>query len=183
MPENRGFKLIYSGLGSYNSGIILYQSDRCKLRIRCNRDRPFDPLEFSVTYGRLHTPTDEDVMEWNGKKMPLLAWLGFKDIIAFLDGLSPSEAMEISHSKIEEEFFELWQGKSWESTEIFVREHAMIWDHYGERFFDLFDLNHPDLWEEYANFLKQYYEIHSEKKKTLKIIFNGVRYPFRHDIC
>ena len=182
-PENRGFKLAYSGLGSNNSAIILYQSSQCKLRIGVNRDRPFDPLEFSVTYGRLHAPTDEDVMEWNGKKCH--CWHGFtsKTLLPFLDGLSPKEAIELRRSRIEEEFLELWQGKDWEGAEIFARKHAMIWEHYGERFFNLFDLNRPDLWEEYAIFLNEYYEIDSEKTKTVKAIFNGVRYPLRQNVC
>ena len=182
-PENRGFKLAYSGLSSNNSAIILYQSTQCKLRIWCNRDRPFDPLEFSVTYGRLHAPIHEDVMEWNGKKCH--CWHGFtsKTLLPFLDGLSPAEALEIRRSRIEEEFLKVWEGKDWDSTEIFARKHAMIWEHYGERFFNLFDLNRADLWEEYATFLKEYYEIDSEKTKTVKAIFDGVRRPLRQDIC
>jgi hypothetical protein len=182
-PENRGFKLVHSGLSSNNSAIILYQSNQCKLRIRCNRDRPFDPLEFSVTYGRLHAPTDKDVMEWNGKQCH--CWHGFttKTLLPFLDKLSPAEAIELKQPRIEEEFINLWQGKDWESAEIFTRKHALIWEHYGQHFFDLFDLNRPDLWEEYAAFLKAYYEIDSKKTEVTKAIFNGDRYPFLYNIC
>jgi hypothetical protein len=182
-PENRGFKLVYSGLGSKNSTTILYQSNQCKLRIGCSRDRPFDPLEFSVTYGRLHAPIDEDVMEWNGEKC--LCWHGLSSntLLPFLDGLSPADAIELESSSIEEEFFKLWQDKNWTAPEIFAREHAMIWEHYGQDFFDLFDLNRPDLWEKYTAFLKDYYEIDSEKTKTVKAIFNGVRYPLRQNVC
>jgi hypothetical protein len=182
-PENRGFELVYSGLSSNNSATILYQSNQCKLRIRCNRDRPFDPLELSVTYGRLHAPIDEDVMEWNGKKCH--CWHGFstKTLLPFLDGLSSAEAIELKYSRIEEEFFKSGRDKDWAAPEIFAREHAMIWEHYGQGFFDLFDLNRPDLWEEYAAFLKEYYEIDSKKTKIVKAIFNGVRYPFLQNVC
>ena len=35
-------------------------------------------------------------------------------------------------------------------------QQAMIWEHYEQRFFELFDLRRPDLWDDYIGFLKEY---------------------------
>jgi len=34
-----------------------------------------------------------------------------------------------------------------------------IWEHYGKRLFELFDLRQPNLWEQYRGFLKEFYDI------------------------
>ena len=36
---------------------------------------------------------------------------------------------------------------------------SAVWKHYGQKLFDLFDLRHPDLWEEYRKFLEEYYKL------------------------
>ena len=182
-PQDRGFELVYSGLVSNHSPTILYQSDQCKLRIRCSRDRSYDPLELSVTYGRLHAPHDEDLIEWNGEKCYCWHRLTVSPLLLFLDGLSPAESLELPRSNIEDDFFNLSRGKEWTVPEHFARKHAMIWKHYDQRLFDLFDLNYPNLWQKYATFLKEYYEIDSEKTKMLKAFFNGERNPFLYKVC
>src|SRR5210317_121476 len=35
----------------------------------------------------------------------------------------------------------------------------IIWEHYGQSLFDLFDLRQPELWKEYRVFLKEYYQL------------------------
>ena len=37
--------------------------------------------------------------------------------------------------------------------------HMEVWDCYGENFFELFDLRHPDRWVQYREFLKEFYNI------------------------
>ncbi len=41
--------------------------------------------------------------------------------------------------------------------------HAIIWEKYGYRLFELFDLRRPDLWEKYSVFIKQVYDIRGFK--------------------
>jgi hypothetical protein len=43
--------------------------------------------------------------------------------------------------------------------EWLLKMHMEVWDHYGKRFFKLFDLRRPDLWEQYSGFLKEFYDI------------------------
>ena len=37
--------------------------------------------------------------------------------------------------------------------------HKAIWQYYGNRLFELFDLRRPDLWQQYREFLKEVYDI------------------------
>ncbi|MBU0661622.1 hypothetical protein KKG22_05630 [Patescibacteria group bacterium] len=182
-PQNKGFELVYSGLVPGHPPTILYQSYQCKMRIRCSRDRPYDDIELSVTYGRLHALDNDDLIEWNGEKCYCWHRLTASPLLLFLDGLSPAEAVKLTFSRIEDDLFKLSRDKEWTVPEHFARKHAMIWKHYDQRFFDLFDLNYPNLWQEYATFLKDYYEIDSEKTKMLKAFFNGVHHPFLYKVC
>jgi len=47
-------------------------------------------------------------------------------------------------------------GLEWQQPEWLTRIHSSIWEHYGERLFELFDIRHPELWEKYIDFLKEY---------------------------
>src|SRR5574338_1437072 len=67
-PQDRGFELTYSGAVFNYKPSILYQSKQCKIRISCRRDRPYEEVELSVHYGRLHAPVDKDIMEWNKER-------------------------------------------------------------------------------------------------------------------
>jgi hypothetical protein len=182
-PQDRGFELVYSGFVPNHSPTILYQSNQCKMRIRCDRDRPYDDIEVSVNYGRLHAPLDEDIIEWNGEKCYCWHSLGPRPLLHFLDGLSPFEAEQLTFSRIERDFFESSRDKGWTVSEHFARKHAMIWKHYNQCFFDFFDLQYPKVWEEYSLFLKKYYEIDGEKNKLSRAFFNGVHYPFLYKVC
>lgn len=182
-PQNWGFKLFYSGIVPNHRPTILYQSKQCKMKIKCTRDRTYDPIELLITYGRNHAPIDEETIEWNGEKCSCWHRVDASPLLHFLDGLSPAEAVELTVSRIEQDFIESRRGKEWEVPEFFARKHALIWNHYGQRFFDLFDLNHQNLWEEYAAFLKEYYVVGAEKHDLLLAFFNGVHYPFPYQVC
>jgi hypothetical protein len=181
-PQDRGFELVYSGLVPNHAPTILYQSNQCKTIIRCRRDRPYDPLEAYVYYGRLHAPLDEDIIEWHGEKCHCWHSLHSGPLLAFLDGLSPTEAEKLTIARISRDVFELSKGMGWTTAEFLAREQAMIWEHYGQHLFDLFDVSYPNLWEEYVNFLKEYSRILQEKDNALeRFIYLGR--PLRYKIC
>jgi hypothetical protein len=183
-PQDRGFELVYAGLVPNRRPAILYQSSQCKMRIHCRRDRDYSSIELSISYGRLHAPRDEDTMEWNGKKC--LCWhrLTLSPLLFFLDGLSPAKAVELKfgRTKVEADFLAS-SRKEWSVPEHWARRHAMLWEHYDQRLFNLFDLNRPDLWEEYATFLKEYYEMDTKTNKSSRSVFNGVDHPFLYQVC
>jgi len=198
-PNDNGFELIHVGAVPNTLPSILYQSKQCKLRIQSLRDRPYEEIEIYVYYGRLHAPLDKDVIEWNNDKCYCWHSLEFGEVLNFLDGLSPADIVnrnyetpravkEFSEStkeaRYKEEIAALTGkgGKFWSRAEFFSKKHAFLWKYYGQRLFDLFDLNRPDLWEEYRHFLKEYYERRNEKAKQK----NFPIYPYdppKHMVC
>jgi hypothetical protein len=198
-PNDNGFELIHVGAVPNTLPSILYQSKQCKLRIQSLRDRPYEKIEIYVRYGRLHAPLDKDTIIWNDDKCYCWHSLESDPVLNFLDGLSPADIVnrnyetpravkEFSEStkeaRYKEEIAALTGkgGKFWSPAEFFSKKHAFLWKYYGQRLFDLFDLNRPDLLEEYRHFLKEYYE-HSDKKSKQK---NFPIYPYdppKHKVC
>ena len=182
-PQNRGFELTYSGAVSNYKPSILYQSKQCQIRISCMRDRPYEDVELSFLYGRLHAPIDRDILAWNKE----MCWCWHRvdagsPLLSFLDGLSPADAEKLRFPEILGAFFESSKNMSWSVPEFMARKHAMIWEHYDQRFFNLFDVGYPYLWEEYVNFLKEYSRLRQEKDNSSEsFIYQGL--PFRYKIC
>jgi len=156
----RGFRLSY--LIPETVGVI-FDSEWCRVRIGLFHPGPSprdDELYFS--YGRLHAPNDKSYMEWNGEQCH--CWHNSHYLLLFfLEGYAPSDAV----------------GKSWDSApvigtywrseegsqlrrderaEFVFKLEALIWERYGQRLFELFDLRRPELWEQYRQFLKELYE-------------------------
>jgi hypothetical protein len=153
-----GFKLTHSGVFPQCLPFIFYQSNQCKIRFSMAYEEHNYPPAIFISYGRLHAPVDQSEILWNGKECS--CWHDLNHVLLFLDGLSPSDA---AVSKVPRKFYEFSEanpkppyGGPWQEHR--VKREAYIWDSYGQRLFDLFDLRRPDLWEEYRSFLKQYYQ-------------------------
>ena len=58
------------------------------------------------------------------------------------------------------EFRKLGLENTVDDIEYSLRYHAAIWDYYGNRLFELFDLRQPELWEQYTQFVKEFYDRH-----------------------
>jgi hypothetical protein len=154
----RGFKLIHSGVFPQYLPYIVYESEQCKVRFRWNQDRPYESPNIIVEYGRLHAPVDQVSMLWNGEECR--CWHLIPKLVNFLDGLSPldTENSEYDKPRVIQEFLERNQREaSYPAQEHHVRLNAHIWEKYGQRLFDLLDLHRPDIWDQYRNFLKEYY--------------------------
>lgn len=154
-----GFKVSYR---STKPGNLIYDSERCRVNFAWGGWDPLVGNSISIYYGRLHAPNEGITMIWNGEEC--YCWHRFEPVLHFLDG-RPSEYASkkmYTHSLIEQyKQIDVEQGITGErdQPEWLVRMHAMVWEHYGERFFELFDLRRPDLWEQYRLFLKQIYDI------------------------
>jgi hypothetical protein len=156
-----GFEIQIFPSGTLNgfSSAIIFQSESCKIRFWTFRDRPYDPLEIYFTYGKLYAPNEKHVMTWNGRQCH--CWHGHLFIyvvLNYLDGLSPQEvaAKEFPYfpdvlARFEKEALDSWSRHEWEA-----RRHNVIWNHYGQRLFDLFDLRMPELWEHYVDFYQEF---------------------------
>jgi len=182
-PQKRGFGLSYSGTVFNYRPSILYQSKQCQVKISCMRDRPYEEVELSFLYGRLHAPIDKDIMEWNKE----MCWCWHRvdagsPLLSFLDGLSPADAEKLPFPEIFRAFFESSRNMGWTRSEFMARKHAMIWEHYDQRLFNLFDIGYPHLWEEYINFLKEYTRLRQEQDNSSEhFIYDGL--PLRYKIC
>ena len=137
--------------------IVIYDSDYCRVKFLFDQeDRDF-PLR--VHYGRLHAPDDEWLMKWNGEDC--YCWHDIYTALKFLDGNTPREALEKSHIRPEglKEFRYVKRQDIDNQPEWDARIHAKFWGYYGNRLFELFDLRHPELWEQYTQFIKEYYNL------------------------
>jgi hypothetical protein len=139
---------------------LIYDSEWCRISTVWSGWDPLGGNSISINYGRLHAPNESATMIWNGEEC--YAWHGFKFALYFLDGYSPTEAlkMQSSHpltSKYhEEEYRKKFKRRQ---PEWLLEIHAEIWRKYGNRFFELFDLRRPELWDQYRVFLKEFYDI------------------------
>lgn len=142
-------------------GKLIYDSEWCRLNMVWGGWDPLGGNSISIYYGRLHAPNEKSTMIWNGEECN--CWHRFELALHFLDGRTPEYASKTiySHSLIKQyKSSELGQsfGKR-QQPEWLAHMHVTIWRHYGKRFFELFDLRRPDLWQQYQRFLKEVYDI------------------------
>ena len=119
---------------------VLYQSSQCKVRILCFRDRPREHIEIDVSYGKLHAPVNEEVIDWNGEKSYCWHSIISAPILNFLGGMSPAEAVNLGISNTFRDFLRMSKGKDWTIPERFSREQEFIWDYCGLMYFQGFSL-------------------------------------------
>ncbi len=154
------FQMIYSGSVPNTHPTIVYESEICRVRFiwEVRNDERVRTETTRILYGRLHAPIFQEVMEWNGEKC--YCWHDVDEALKFLDGLTPQEARKDTKSPIFMwSFYQANKNRVWRQAEFEARKHAVVWEHYGKRLFDIFDLNHPDLWQQYVDFVKEYHSI------------------------
>jgi hypothetical protein len=154
---NWGFSLSFISL---NSNEVIFDSEWCRFSVSLYGGRYPMPSEeeLRIEYGRLHAPDTYPYMEWNGEQCR--CWHDIRFLcLFFLEGYSPNE-VEKDHALIP--FFKEYErSDEWNQlypAERIFRTQTLIWKRYGQRLFELFDLRHPELWEQYRQFLKEFYE-------------------------
>jgi hypothetical protein len=150
---------------SYRSskpGNLIYDSEWCRVNLVWGGWDYGGGNSISIYYGRLHASNGEATMIWREEECH--CWHDFSLPLHFLDGRSPEEASKniYTHSLIEQykqsDIGQSLTGKR-RQPEWLAQMHVTIWQHYGKRFFELFDLRRPDLWDKYRHFLKDIYDI------------------------
>ena len=157
--EQWGFKLSERIV---KPSIVIYDSEWCRVRFLWAGWDSYGGNTINVYYGRLHAPRDSFTTAWKGQLCH--CWHREYEPLQFLDGLSPQEAvLSYGHIRVRDAYLESELGQrlsgSGQQPEWLVRMQAMIWEEYGQRFFELFDLRRPDLWESYVHFIKEFYAI------------------------
>jgi hypothetical protein len=152
-----GFKESYH---STKSKKMIYDSEWCRVKLVWGGWDYGGGNSISVYYGRLHAPNEESTMISNGEECH--CWHDFDLALHFLDDRTTADAARLHYSHsitdifYEEKFRQEYRRRQ---PEWLARMHAAIWRHYGKRFFELFDLRRPDLWQQYQKFLKEVYDI------------------------
>jgi hypothetical protein len=154
-----GFKVSYR---STKPGNLIYDSEWCRLSFIWGGWDPLGGNSIHIRYGRLHAPNEKATMIWNGEECH--CWHDFDQALHFLDERTPEYAskMMYTHSLIEQykqsDLGQSLTGKR-RQPEWLVQMHAVVWEHYAPRLFELFNLRRSDLWEQYRQFLKEVYDI------------------------
>ncbi len=162
-----GFKLNATYVGRFNPGVeyssgnviypnVYYNSEYCRVLFVFDKDRHGDDL--CIYYGRLHAPDGKNHLNWNNDECR--CWHGLNLVLKFLDGVNPSKVarMKYYYSQGTKDLFDSKLIGTTEQPEWLARLHAASWEYYGNHLFDLFDLRHPDLWNQYTLFVKEYYQ-------------------------
>ena len=141
-------------------GNLIYDSESCRVSFIWGGWDYMGGNTISIYYGRLHAPSEQAVMVWNGEECH--CWHRVEYALHFLDGRTPPDTARLRYShSLTSPFYEdqIRQNFYRRQPEWLAQMHATIWQHYGKRLFELFDLRRPDLWEQYRRFLKEVYDI------------------------
>ena len=160
-----GFVCNYKNFNETSSLVTIYDSQWCRLSFRFSRQQFSHHDELSVEYGRLHAPNEKAYLVWESEECH--CWHNIIEPLLFLDGLTPLQAMEQSKIQrksppIVESFRQSEVGQKLYkeyAPQAVLAMHGRIWEHYGQRLFELFDLQRPDLWEKYRAFVREYYRL------------------------
>jgi hypothetical protein len=128
-------------------------------------------------------------MLWKDKKCR--CWHDVSLPLFFIDGLIPSEVIDKTQKKSKQpdvlerfrqsDLFRRIQHE-FGSGKIPITKHSYIWENYGVRLFQLFDLRNPELWQKYSDFLKEYEELADEHSRHKGIVPIPIDPP-RYDVC
>ena len=171
--EKWGFKQTFVGAASPDSWRVIYDSDWCRVLFTWNiEDRRDYPISH-VYYGRLHAPSNESVIMWNGKKCH--CWHDIRKALFFLDNVPWQYIAEHKFEvpTAEQTFRQSWR-RNWSQPEWMARMHLAFWEQYDKKLFELFDLRHPEIWEKYTKFLEEYHKFTD---------YPPVIYPSLYEVC
>jgi len=163
------FRITFTRFANPSDILIIYDSGWCRVSFMFSRQQKPRLDELSIDYGRLHAPNEEPFMMWEGQQCH--CWHNIHYLLRFLDGFSPADAVEHEKahgplSRVAENFWQSNQGKKLREEyppKYAIVLHSLLWEHYGQRLFELLDLRRPDLWEQYRHFNKEYHRLMGTK--------------------
>jgi hypothetical protein len=155
--SSRGFRESYRSL---NLGKLIFDSEWCRISIIWGGWDYGGGNSISIRYGRLHAPDNKVKMTWNGEECH--CWHDLDFALHFLDGRTSVDAARLNYSNpITDPFYEEHVRVQFKrcQAEWLAQMHMAIWQHYGLRLFELFDLRRPSIWQQYRQFLNDVYDL------------------------
>jgi hypothetical protein len=152
-----GFKESYR---SAKPGKIIYDSEWCRISLIWGGWDQSDGNSINIRYGRLHAPNEKLTFSCKGEDFR--CWHRVEHPMHFLDGRTPADVAKLGYSHfLITPFYdkEILQKYSRRQPEWLAEMHLTIWQHYGQKLFELFDLRKPEYWQQYQRFLKEVYDI------------------------
>ena len=150
---------------------VIYESESCRVQLLWSGWDMYGGNTISIYYGRDRTTINDSVVDLSGDVY--YPWHDIRTVLNFLDGISSKEAVEqlYVHGQspyIAEQFKQSNLGKNISSyqPEWLIRMHAAIWNHYGQRLFDIFDSHNIDLWDKYLLFEAEYKKMKKTRPKS-----------------
>ena len=166
--ERWGFVQTYSSIDKENLPfIVIYDSQQCRVRFEYYKPDyggvSHEFREVQILYGRLHTKSDSKIGAIYMENKIIKNWHSiYHYIIKFLDGMPPEDVMYATkyHSPMLQELENLGT----------IEQHNKIWEYYGKRFFDLFDVRNPELWKKYVIYCNEVERLEYENRKRQDLI-------------
>lgn len=163
-PKRWNFYLSFKEFKRDSMFHVVYDSEWCKVRFDFFRGHNPSHNEIHIYYGRLHALNDDLYIIVN--KQRCRCWHNVVDTLYFVDGLSPIEAVEQQKRgklpSVLEEFRYSEKAQRLREAGTFqysLERQSVIWNHYGTKLFNVFDLRQSDLWEKYTRFISNFHEI------------------------
>lgn len=156
-----GFQQSYIEPGKYPT--IIYDSEWCRVKFSFegSGDQHDHGTYLNISYGRLHAPSQASSMLVN--KEEHWCWQADNLFLNFLDGLSPEESIKQKYTpRVYAQYKESDLAAELSNLSPAERATGMvayIWKEYGQKLFEIFDLRHPDLWEDFKTFVNEMYVI------------------------
>lgn len=160
-----GFKETYYSIKSQQ---LIFDSQVCRINLIWGDWDQTGGNSIYIRYGRLHALDERTTMLWNGEEC--YCWHDIDHPLNFLDGRLPTDVVKRYYSHpVTDPYYEkeLRQKFYRRQPEWLSAMHLAIWKHYGNRFFEIFDLKRPDLWEKYQLFLKEFYDLKGRRVGTV----------------
>jgi hypothetical protein len=178
--ERWGFVETYRNSSYHGGPILIFDNQWCRLEFTYDMERRREEDVLVLFYGRKHAANEKATIIWHGEECR--CWYRhWWNIIYFLDGYTPLEAFktEMAPAYIQE-YTHSPAGRELSSKsqpEWALHLEVLIWQKYAPRLFELFDLEHPELWEKYYQFNKEIWKIRNRPP------IKNDHFPTRDKIC
>jgi hypothetical protein len=163
-----GFRESFQEFGRGGMHRVIYDSQWCRVRFDYSRGHNPTHDEIHIYYGRLPAPNDDLYIISGDQKCR--CWHNVVETLYFLDGLSAAQVVEQQKRGILpaaiEEFIHTEKAEQFRNMRVpyfSIAREAVIWNHYGQGLFEVFDVRRTDKWDAYRQFVKRYHEIMGSK--------------------